>query len=221
MAGLLTRRGRSAESGQYRPRPTTGQWRAAAQNAYARARSTAEEQRLTADASSLRPTATLARLRAGASACWPRPPPVAQAAEEMLRERYRLGRRRTRPRRWSRWAATASCSRRCTRCSKAAAPRPVFGMNRGTVGFLMNEWRLDRLAERIAARQGDPRRAAGDGRDDGRRRDLHPRRDQRSVAAARNPPDGQDRSAGQRPRGDARAGLRRRAGRDPGRLDRL
>ena len=29
--------------------------------------------------------------------------------------------------------------------------RPVFGMNRGTVGFLMNEWRLDRLSERIAA----------------------------------------------------------------------
>lgn len=32
-----------------------------------------------------------------------------------------------------------------------ASPRPVFGMNRGTVGFLMNEWRIDRLAERIAA----------------------------------------------------------------------
>jgi NAD+ kinase len=31
------------------------------------------------------------------------------------------------------------------------APKPVFGMNRGTVGFLMNEWRLDRLPERIAA----------------------------------------------------------------------
>jgi NAD+ kinase len=28
---------------------------------------------------------------------------------------------------------------------------PVFGMNRGTVGFLMNEWRLDCLEERIAA----------------------------------------------------------------------
>ena len=28
--------------------------------------------------------------------------------------------------------------------------RPVFGMNRGTVGFLMNDWRLDGLAERIA-----------------------------------------------------------------------
>jgi len=29
------------------------------------------------------------------------------------------------------------------------ASRPVFGMNRGTFGFLMNEWRLDRLPERI------------------------------------------------------------------------
>ena len=28
---------------------------------------------------------------------------------------------------------------------------PVFGMNRGTVGFLMNDWRLDRLAQRIDA----------------------------------------------------------------------
>jgi NAD+ kinase len=26
---------------------------------------------------------------------------------------------------------------------------PVFGMNRGTVGFLMNEWRIDGLSERI------------------------------------------------------------------------
>ena len=31
------------------------------------------------------------------------------------------------------------------------SPRPVFGMNRGTVGFLMNDWRIDCLAERIAA----------------------------------------------------------------------
>lgn len=29
-------------------------------------------------------------------------------------------------------------------------PRPVFGMNRGTVGFLMNDWRIDALAERVA-----------------------------------------------------------------------
>ena len=27
---------------------------------------------------------------------------------------------------------------------------PVFGMNRGTVGFLMNEWRIDGLVERVA-----------------------------------------------------------------------
>jgi NAD+ kinase len=30
-------------------------------------------------------------------------------------------------------------------------PKPVFGMNRGTVGFLMNDWRIDRLPDRIAA----------------------------------------------------------------------
>jgi NAD+ kinase len=29
--------------------------------------------------------------------------------------------------------------------------KPVFGMNRGTVGFLMNDWRIDCLPERIAA----------------------------------------------------------------------
>ena len=28
-------------------------------------------------------------------------------------------------------------------------PKPIYGMNRGTVGFLMNDWRIDRLAERI------------------------------------------------------------------------
>ena len=28
-------------------------------------------------------------------------------------------------------------------------PVPVFGMNRGTVGFLMNDWRLDQLSDRI------------------------------------------------------------------------
>jgi NAD+ kinase len=27
--------------------------------------------------------------------------------------------------------------------------RPVFGMNRGTVGFLMNDWRIDGLRERV------------------------------------------------------------------------
>ena len=97
---------------------------------------------------------------------------------------------------------------------------PVFGMNRGTVGFLMNEWRIDQLAERIE-RQGDPRRAARNARDHGRRRGLHPCGDQRSLAAEGNPPDREDRDFGQRPRRLARACLRRRAGRDPGGLDRL
>ncbi|WP_448586622.1 NAD kinase [Thermaurantiacus sp.] len=37
-----------------------------------------------------------------------------------------------------------------------AAPRkvPVFGMNRGTVGFLMNDWSPDGLMERLAAARG-------------------------------------------------------------------
>ena len=32
---------------------------------------------------------------------------------------------------------------------KRKQPRPVFGMNRGTYGFLMNEWRTEGLAERL------------------------------------------------------------------------
>jgi NAD+ kinase len=34
---------------------------------------------------------------------------------------------------------------------RQGTPRPVFGMNRGTVGFLMNEWRIDELSARISA----------------------------------------------------------------------
>ena len=34
---------------------------------------------------------------------------------------------------------------------EAGCMKPVFGINRGTVGFLMNDWRIDRLPERIAA----------------------------------------------------------------------
>jgi NAD+ kinase len=33
---------------------------------------------------------------------------------------------------------------------QADCQKPVFGINRGTVGFLMNDWRIDRLPERIA-----------------------------------------------------------------------
>jgi NAD+ kinase len=34
---------------------------------------------------------------------------------------------------------------------EAGSPKPVFGINRGTVGFLMNDWRIDRLPDRIAS----------------------------------------------------------------------
>ncbi|MEO6358941.1 MAG: NAD kinase [Sphingomicrobium sp.] len=33
---------------------------------------------------------------------------------------------------------------------ESGTSKPVFGMNRGTVGFLMNDWRMEGLAERIA-----------------------------------------------------------------------
>jgi len=78
------------------------------------------------------------------------PTPVAKAAEEMLRRRYE-------------WADVADAEilvalggdgfmlHTLHHMLEGGAARPVFGMNRGTFGFLMNEWRLDALAERIAA----------------------------------------------------------------------
>jgi len=74
---------------------------------------------------------------------------VAQAAEAMLRRRYR-------------WADVDHAEvlvalggdgfmlQTLHQMLEGGRPRPVFGMNRGTVGFLMNEWRVDGLAERIA-----------------------------------------------------------------------
>ena len=77
------------------------------------------------------------------------PTPVAQAAEAMLRERFD-------------WATADQADtlvalggdgfmlQTLHEMLENGRPRPVFGMNRGTVGFLMNEWRLDQLAERLA-----------------------------------------------------------------------
>jgi NAD+ kinase len=74
---------------------------------------------------------------------------VAKGAEAMLRERYD-------------WADASSAEtlvalggdgfmlQTLHSMLDADNPKPVFGMNRGTVGFLMNDWRLDRLAERIS-----------------------------------------------------------------------
>ena len=73
---------------------------------------------------------------------------VAQAAEAILRENYR-------------WAPLEEATRLVAlggdgfmlhtlhQMLERGEQRPVFGMNRGTVGFLMNEWRIDQLAERI------------------------------------------------------------------------
>ena len=78
------------------------------------------------------------------------PTESARAAEAMLRRRYR-------------WADASGAETLVALGGdgfmlatlhdmlRLDAPRPVFGMNRGTVGFLMNEWRIDQLAARIAA----------------------------------------------------------------------
>ena len=78
------------------------------------------------------------------------PTEAAQAAEKMLRRRYA-------------WADTEDAQslvalggdgfmlQTLHHMLEGGVPKPVFGINRGTVGFLMNEWRLDRLPERIAA----------------------------------------------------------------------
>jgi NAD+ kinase len=75
---------------------------------------------------------------------------AALAAEKMLRRRYR-------------WAESDTAEilvalggdgfmlQTLHAMLEDGQPRPVFGMNRGTFGFLMNEWRLDRLYERIQA----------------------------------------------------------------------
>jgi len=75
---------------------------------------------------------------------------AATAAETMLRRRYR-------------WAAAEDADvlvalggdgfmlSTLHAMLEGGTPKPVFGMNRGTVGFLMNEWRIDQLAARIAA----------------------------------------------------------------------
>jgi NAD+ kinase len=76
--------------------------------------------------------------------------PVAKAAETILRRRYG-------------WADVVRAEilvaiggdgfmlQTLHHMLEGGAARPVFGMNRGTFGFLMNEWRIDALAERIAA----------------------------------------------------------------------
>jgi NAD+ kinase len=107
------------------------------------------ERRLSADAAKLgsrKEKVDLAALKIGLLSS---PTEVAKAAEAMLRRRYS-------------WARAEDAEtlvalggdgfmlQTLHSMLDAGCPKPVFGMNRGTVGFLMNEWRLDRLSERIA-----------------------------------------------------------------------
>ena len=78
------------------------------------------------------------------------PTDAAQAAEKSLRRRYQ-------------WADADGATslvviggdgfmlQTLHRMLEQGESRPLFGMNRGTIGFLMNEWRLDGLAARIAS----------------------------------------------------------------------
>ena len=60
----------------------------------------------------------------------------------------------------SRSAATASCCRPCT--ASCGIPMPIYGMNRGSVGFLMNEYREDRVAGTARPRQDQHDPSAAD-----------------------------------------------------------
>ena len=66
--------------------------------------------------------------------------PTAEASGRWpsCRRRYATVTARGRPRSSWPWAATASCWRPCTATSSAGIP--IYGMNLGTVGFLLNAY---------------------------------------------------------------------------------
>lgn len=74
---------------------------------------------------------------------------VAEAAETLLRRRYRfvgVAEAKT----LVALGGDGFMLQTLHRLLEEGCSKPVFGINRGTVGFLMNDWRLDRLSERIA-----------------------------------------------------------------------
>lgn len=76
------------------------------------------------------------------------PTDVAQAAEALLRRRYgfaEIGAAET----LVALGGDGFMLQTLHRMLEQSCPRPVFGMNRGTVGFLMNDWRIDLLLDRI------------------------------------------------------------------------
>jgi NAD+ kinase len=73
---------------------------------------------------------------------------IAKSAEALLRERYRWAEGED-ARMLVALGGDGFMLQTLHQMLASGRPRPVFGMNRGTVGFLMNEWRLDRLEERL------------------------------------------------------------------------
>ena len=74
---------------------------------------------------------------------------VAEAAETLLRTRYRFA-EAEQAQTLVALGGDGFMLQTLHRMLEEGCPKPVFGMNRGTVGFLMNDWRVDNLPERIA-----------------------------------------------------------------------
>jgi NAD+ kinase len=74
---------------------------------------------------------------------------VARAAEALLRRRYEFA-EEEKAQALVALGGDGFMLQTLHRMLQAGDPIPVFGMNRGTVGFLMNDWRIDCLQDRIA-----------------------------------------------------------------------
>jgi NAD+ kinase len=75
---------------------------------------------------------------------------VADAAESLLRRRYQFA-EENEAKTLVALGGDGFLLQTLHRMLEEGCTKPVFGMNRGTVGFLMNDWRIDALPERIAA----------------------------------------------------------------------
>ena len=74
---------------------------------------------------------------------------VADAAETLLRRRYNFA-EESRAETLVALGGDGFMLQTLHRLLAEGCSKPVFGINRGTVGFLMNDWRVDRLPDRIA-----------------------------------------------------------------------
>ena len=97
----------------------------------------------------------------------------------------------------------------------------VYGMNRGTIGFLMNEFRAEGLPDRIADALPETIRPLEMETETADRRKADRARHQRGRALAPVLPDGQDQDHDRRQGAAGRIALRRRHGGDARRLHRL